>query len=114
MPDNDDDAQAAETRAQAARGLANFCARHPGAGDAVCGVAGALEGLVDAAQCATLESARKHAALALYHMTRRPDLAARVVDAGGRRAMRALKSEATSEETRALAEMCLGALENAV
>ena len=111
--DNDDDAQAAETRAQAARGLANFCARHPGAGDAVCGVAGALEGLVDAAQCATLESARKHAALALYHMTRRPDLAARVVDAGGRRAMRALRGEAASEETRALAEMCLGALENA-
>ena len=108
-----DDAQAAETRAQAARGLANFCARHPGAGDAVCGVAGALEGLVDAAQCATLESARKHAALALYHMTRRPDLAARVVDAGGRRAMRALRGEAASEETRALAEMCLGALENA-
>ena len=107
------DAQAAETRAQAARGLANFCARHPGAGDAVCGVAGALEGLVDAAQCATLESARKHAALALYHMTRRPDLAARVVDAGGRRAMRALRGEAASEETRALAEMCLGALENA-
>jgi hypothetical protein len=35
------------------------------------------------------------------------------VDAGGRRAMRALKSEAASEETRALAEMCLGALENA-
>lgn len=111
--DNDDDAQAAETRAQAARGLANFCARHPGAGDAVCGVAGALEGLVDAAQCATLESARKHAALALYHMTRRPDLAARVADAGGRRAMRALRGEAASEETRALAEMCLGALENA-
>ena len=107
------DAQAAETRAQAARGLANFCARHPGAGDAVCGVAGALEGLVDAAQCATLESARKHAALALYHMTRRPDLAARVADAGGRRAMRALRGEAASEETRALAEMCLGALENA-
>ena len=107
------DAQAAETRAQAARGLANFCARHPGAGDAVCGVAGALEGLVDAAQCATLESARKHAALALYHMTRRPDPAARVADAGGRRAMRALRGEAASEETRALAEMCLGALENA-
>jgi kinesin family protein 5 len=109
----DDIKDAAETRAQATRGLSNFCARHPGAGDAVCGVAGALEGLVDAAFAARLESARKHAALALYHVTRRPDLAARVVDAGGRRAMRALKSEAASEETRALAEMCLGALENA-
>jgi hypothetical protein len=111
--DADDIKDAAETRAQATRGLSNFCARHPGAGDAVCGVAGALEGLVDAAFAARLESARKHAALALYHVTRRPDLAARVVDAGGRRAMRALKSEAASEETRALAEMCLGALENA-
>ena len=98
--DNDDDAQAAETRAGGA-GARQLRARHPGAGDAVCGVAGALEGLVDAAQCATLESARKHAALALYHMTRRPDLAARVVDAGGRRAMRALRGEAASEETRA-------------
>ena len=68
---------------------------------------------LSAGDLARLESARKHAALALYHVTRRPDLAARVVDAGGRRAMRALKSEAASEETRALAEMCLGALENA-
>ena len=45
-------------------------------------------------------------------MTRRPDLAARVVDAGAAR-VRALRGEAASEETRALAEMCLGALENA-
>ena len=109
-----DDSVAAETRAQATRALSNFCAGHPSGCDAVCGVAGALEGLVDAAQSARLESARKHAALALYHVTRRPDLAARAVDAGGRRAMRALRDEAASEETRALAEMCLGALENAV
>ena len=61
---------------------------------------------MDAAQCATLESARKHAALALYRMTRRPDLAARVVDAGGRRAMRALRGEAASEETRARWRRC--------
>ena len=64
--------------------FANFCASTPRRRRQR-GVAGALEG-ADAAQCATLESARKHAALALYHMTRRPDLAARVVDAGGRRA----------------------------
>ena len=43
-------------------------------------------------------------------MTRRPDPRGRTP---GRRAMRALRGEAASEETRALAEMCLGALENA-
>ena len=103
-----------ELRAQATRAVSNFCARHPGAGDAVMDVEGALQGLIDAAGDGVLPATRKHAVLALYHMTRRSDLVIKIKSAGGISALKKAVDKTDSEETFVLANRCLRALENGV
>lgn len=103
-----------ELRVQATRAVSNFCARHPGAGDAIVAVDGALEGLIHAAGNGAAADTRKHAVLALYHMTRQVDLARTITRAGGVGALKkAIDNNSDSEETKVLARRCLHALEQA-
>ena len=112
---------ALDLAAQAARGVANYCVRHPPAARAVIErharglgallrlAAGTGEPSVGSDAAASVHACQKHAGLALFHLAQCPGASPRVLEAGGLNAL--LKMQRSDrEDVRRIAARCLSTL----